>query len=283
MRWIRLWTEETLTGTTFSELNAAQRGIWFSLLILAGRPPREGIVEARKGVGYAPEHLALELQVDKDVLMDAIKRLIEVKKVSTIPSKSTRFPLEIRLKIAKWKQYQTEYAKYRKGKKDKRLGVGYTSNETIGYISTTDSDVDVDIDTDLDVDEEEASLSDFARLLVNRWNTEVAAKHKRVAPVEIRKRYPPLGATRMKHIKARYEDEHFRENVDRMFQVIELSEGAWSGAFTYPDSNKPWIINFDFLIKNDSNYLKVLEGKYVDRKDRGKYDRLWDGDSVSQG
>ena len=46
MKWIRIWTKETFSGTTFQELNAEQRGIWFSLLIMAGldSQPQEGEV-----------------------------------------------------------------------------------------------------------------------------------------------------------------------------------------------------------------------------------------------
>lgn len=150
MKWIRLWIEETLTGTTFSELNAAQRGVWFSLLILAGRPPNEGRIELRKGVGYGLEHLAYDLQVEPDVLNDAILRLIEVGKVRTLPRHSPYTKANVRLTIAKWGQYQTEYAKYRKGKRNKGLGVGHTSGYISKGLSTTDLDQDSDQDQDLD-------------------------------------------------------------------------------------------------------------------------------------
>ena len=159
MRWIRLWTEETLTGTTFSELNAAQRGVWFSLLVLAGRAPNEGRVELRKGIGYRLEHLAFDLQVEPDVLNDAILRLIEVGKVRTLPRHSAYTKVNVRLTIAKWGQYQTEYAKYRKGKRNKEIGVGYTSGHTSRGLSTTDSDIDSDSDQDLDTTIEKRDIA----------------------------------------------------------------------------------------------------------------------------
>jgi hypothetical protein len=128
VRWIRIWTEETVTGTTFQELDAAQRGIWFSLLVLAGRGPREGIVELRKGTGYAVEHLAQLLNVDLDLILPAISRLLEVKKVSLLPKNEPFPPKTIRLKIRNWGKYQTEYQRYRKGRTGKELGIGYASD-----------------------------------------------------------------------------------------------------------------------------------------------------------
>lgn len=111
MRWIRLWTKETFYGTTFQELNAEERGIWFSLLVMAGLgEPEEGKIQLRKGIGYPMDSLAIVLNSPTETVKIALKKLQEYKKI-LIDEKGI-------IAIISWEKYQTEYARYRK---DSRL------------------------------------------------------------------------------------------------------------------------------------------------------------------
>jgi len=110
VKWIRLWTQEVVFGTTFQELDTGERGVWFSLLVLAGLPPSEGIVEMRKEVAWSIDGLSEFINCEVDYLKKAIEKLAseEINKIAILP--------DGRIKITKWEQYQTEYEKYRKGK-----------------------------------------------------------------------------------------------------------------------------------------------------------------------
>ena len=52
-RWVKLWTQETLYGTTSEELKLDEQAIWFKLLALAGDSPEPGRVEVAPGLPYS--------------------------------------------------------------------------------------------------------------------------------------------------------------------------------------------------------------------------------------
>ena len=101
MKWIKIWVKETLYGTTFQELEPAERGIWFSLLLIAASKKREGIVEVRTGEAYPLEILAFEVNCNKKTLEQAIEKLIKVGKVKRLEWGG--------LEICNWNKYQSAY------------------------------------------------------------------------------------------------------------------------------------------------------------------------------
>jgi hypothetical protein len=260
MKWIKIWPLETFHGTTFQELNAEERGVWFSLLVMAGLPPREGIIELRKGVGYEPAQLAGLLQVDEDTLLEVLRKLIRLQKLVTVPRKSPEFPRKLRLKIRNWRKYQTEYARYRKGRTSKEFRAGYTSKDSSLDACPGQSKSESENKSE---SKKNTPLWKWVRQLVTRWNTEIASRYSQVAPVRLRTNGPPLATARIRHLRQRFEERDFTANIDRIFEKIHRSPGL-----TTRTPSWDWVISFDFLIANDSNYMKILEGKY---ERRGKY------------
>ena len=119
MKWVRLWVEETLKGTTFQELDVAERGVWFSLLVMAGDSLEPGVVQMRKGVGYTPGYLATFINCEERLLQKALKLLQKVGKIKvTSGSKDGKiYPtLPVIIEICKWEKYQSRYDKYYKGR-----------------------------------------------------------------------------------------------------------------------------------------------------------------------
>lgn len=113
MKWIRLWVDEVVKGTTFDELNLAERGLWWSLLLLAGDSLNPGIVEIRREVAYTHETLASVVNCDRKILAKYIKKLISVGKIAQLK--------DGRLQIINWKKYQTRYEKYYKNNANNEL------------------------------------------------------------------------------------------------------------------------------------------------------------------
>ena len=73
-----------------------------------------------------------------------------------------------------------------------------------------------------------------------------------------------LSSTRRNKIKARLKNAPL-ETWKQVFQKINDSE------FCCGKNDRKWTASFDWLIANDNNYVKVLEGKY-DNKIEKKYD-----------
>lgn len=74
-----------------------------------------------------------------------------------------------------------------------------------------------------------------------------------------------LSSTRKDHIKARWKQFSYNlEEFETAFTKAEQSE------FCTGNNKKGWKVDFDWIIKNDSNMLKVLEGKYDGGGNNGK-------------
>ncbi|HOJ04133.1 MAG TPA: DUF1376 domain-containing protein [Bacteroidota bacterium] len=68
-----------------------------------------------------------------------------------------------------------------------------------------------------------------------------------------------LSGQRERHLRARYGEAVFRERYPEIFSIVNESP------FCRGSGKTGFIASFDWIIKNDANYTKVLEGKYTDR------------------
>lgn len=133
MRWIRLWVDESINGTTFTELNAEHRGVWFTLLLLAGYSPKPGTICIAEGIAYTNEQLAAFTKLTLDSINSGIKHLSStgVNKININPDGT--------LSISNWLNYQTEYDRqkgYRRGLQGK---VTHKSDEQKSSVSVSTS------------------------------------------------------------------------------------------------------------------------------------------------
>jgi uncharacterized phage protein (TIGR02220 family) len=103
MKWIRLWPDYIINGTTFDELDAEVRGVWFSFLALAGYSPFPGEICIAKGLPYTREQMAAIIKIDIVILNRAIDRMSceEVHKIKVNETGT--------ISILNWNKYQTEY------------------------------------------------------------------------------------------------------------------------------------------------------------------------------
>lgn len=70
------------------------------------------------------------------------------------------------------------------------------------------------------------------------------------------------GSTREKHLRARMGEKDF--NFDFLLEMISKSP------FLLGKSKEPFFVAFDWIIK-PSNYQKIIEGNYLERKGQGKF------------
>ena len=118
-RWIKLWTQETLYGTTSQELELDEQAIWFKLLALAGDSPEPGQIEVAPNIPMTDEQISGVVKAPLDVWLRTKQRLQapDVEKISINQGI---------IHIKNWQKYQieadrTEYMRqymrdYRKGK-----------------------------------------------------------------------------------------------------------------------------------------------------------------------
>jgi len=106
-RWIKLWTQETLYGTTVKELDPAERWVWLGFLALAGDSIEPGKIQIAPGIPWTDAQLAQLLDVPISTLQTAREKMIEHNKI-TINSDI--------INITNWNKYQSEYERTRKYK-----------------------------------------------------------------------------------------------------------------------------------------------------------------------
>jgi len=66
---------------------------------------------------------------------------------------------------------------------------------------------------------------------------------------------------RLKHLRARWQEELFRQHWRKVFDLAAEIPFMRRGSRTHPNFRG----DFDWLIANDTNYVKVLEGRYTNR------------------
>lgn len=74
-RWVKLWTQETLYGTTSQELELDEQAIWFKLLALAGDSVEPGKIEVAPGIPMTDEQIAGTIKAPLDVWLRTKQRL----------------------------------------------------------------------------------------------------------------------------------------------------------------------------------------------------------------
>jgi len=90
------------------------------------------------------------------------------------------------------------------------------------------------------------------RLTVDSWNS-------------LCEKYPILSKVinvsdkRRSHLKRRFESAHFRDHIAEAIGKIGESK------FLRGENDREWRASFDWLISNDNNYVKILEGRYKDK------------------
>jgi uncharacterized protein YdaU (DUF1376 family) len=91
-------------------------------------------------------------------------------------------------------------------------------------------------------------FSEWKQEVIKAWNTTMSlppfAKVSRIT------------SERDKHLRARFGERDFRERYPDIFSIVNESP------FCRGSGPHGWIATFDWVIKNDGNYMKVLEGKY---------------------
>ena len=89
----------------------------------------------------------------------------------------------------------------------------------------------------------------FEKLTLTTWNS-LCNKYPTISRIKA------ISPERRQHLKQRFNNKDFVKNWPEVIKKIP------EYPFLLGNNDRKWTISFDWLIKNDTNYLKVLEGKY---------------------
>ena len=102
---MRLWTQETLYGTTFTELSLEERAIWFELLCLAGDSMTPGVICVSPSIPFTDDQLSKILGASLDLVRLTVNKLSspDINKISV---NGNGF-----ISIINWAKYQERFDK----------------------------------------------------------------------------------------------------------------------------------------------------------------------------
>jgi len=101
-RWIKLWTQETLHGTTCKELEPDERTVWFEALCAAGDSIKPGFICLTEDMGFSDKQLANLFKVPVELLQRALLKL-ESESINKIKRNHDGI-----IEICNWERYQSD-------------------------------------------------------------------------------------------------------------------------------------------------------------------------------
>ena len=234
--------------------------IWFKLLCLAGKINNGGVLMLNDKIAYTDEMLAAIFRKPINTVRLALKTfenfgMVElVNNVITIPNWSKHQTLE---QLEERKEYMKNYMReYRE--RQKLIAIGENVNKCKANSKANVNALEVDIDKELDIDiegeediEETITSTTLTKenieAILNAWNKLGLQQLKSIN----------ANTNRHKMLKARLKEYSLEE-------ILETIESIAKSTFLKGQNNRSWVITFDWFIK-PNNFLKVLEGNYVDK------------------
>lgn len=104
-RWIKLWTQEAIQGTTRREMEPDERSVWWDFLALAGDSPDPGKICFYRNVPLTDDQLCQTLNISQDLLNRARGKMLKFGKITVN---------EGIIHIVNWERYQSEYERTKK-------------------------------------------------------------------------------------------------------------------------------------------------------------------------
>ena len=104
-RWIKLWTQEAIQGTTRREMEPDERSVWWDFLALAGDSPDPGKICFYRNVPLTDDQLCQTLNISQDLLNRARGKMLKFGKITVN---------EGIIHVVNWERYQSEYERTKK-------------------------------------------------------------------------------------------------------------------------------------------------------------------------
>ena len=103
--WVKMWVNECLEGSIRFDFTSAERGIWYDLILMAGRCRTPGVISANEQSPYPHKYIAGMLNVDIELLEST---LVKCKASGRITENDSG------IELVNWGHYQSEYQRQKK-------------------------------------------------------------------------------------------------------------------------------------------------------------------------
>ena len=109
--WVKMWVNESLEGTIRFDFTPAERGVWYDLILMAGRCRLPGVISANENTPYPHSYIAGILNVDLELLETTIQKCKESGRIEEN---------ERGIKLVNWEHYQSEYERQKPYRQQKQ-------------------------------------------------------------------------------------------------------------------------------------------------------------------
>lgn len=245
--WIPLWIDKWLLGSTRLELSLEERAIWIDLLALGGKD--EGFIRANINMPYNLKQLAGLLIVDENLLHRSIEKFIELGKIE-------KFDNGI-LYIKSWKNYNFSNSYKRWLKHRGKIQTHNVCKETDNVYRQTNSATHNII---------------YNRITNNKtkYDKHINSKDGFLiiqSPEEFIQLFHYLCPS-LPHVSRLTSDRRrkiflrLKENPQRDYWIAIFKK--LNEIYIPPTKNHPkgWKPNLDWLVRNESNHLRIYEGQF---------------------
>lgn len=229
--------------------------IWCMLLCLAGKCNAGGYIFLTENIPYTEEMLANELDFQLNTVKLALETLIKLKMLAIT---------EQGFYIEGWNEYQSldkmeeirEQNRIRKQRQREKQKLLTTGHVTITGSHATDIEEDKEIEyISPNGDSRQEIVDPIPQKVTYKEFVKLFTKNCPSLP-----KVKELNKSRKDKIKARWKEHPDLYFWSTIFEEIEASD------FLTGRSGKWQNCNFDWIIKNNTNYAKVLEGTYTNKK-----------------
>lgn len=232
--------------------------IIFYLKLLLKSIKSEGKLLFRNIIPYTPEMLSSITNTDVDTVRIAIEIFSKLG-LMQVWDDGTLFMVETQNMIGSETDSAIRVRKHRahkaleENKESKTLHCNAQSLQcnNAETKSNTEIDIDKDIDKDIEKEKEDTTPPIPYQKIKDLFNSICKSYSKVVA----------IGSARERHLQARWKQFNFDiDTFEKAFKKLEESD------FCKGKNDRNWKADFDWLIENDNNMIKTLEGKYDNDK-----------------
>ena len=103
--WLKLWAVESLEGSIRYQLDAAERGTWYDILVLARICGQSGTIADRDSRPYPHTFIANRLNISLELFEATLKKCSDEGRV---------LEDEGGIHVVNWQKYQSEYERQKK-------------------------------------------------------------------------------------------------------------------------------------------------------------------------
>ncbi|MCT4604903.1 MAG: phage replisome organizer N-terminal domain-containing protein [Marinisporobacter sp.] len=221
----------------------------------------EGKLCFNEFIPYNEEMIAAVTRMDIDTVRVAISIFNQLKLIEVLDD-GTIFMLSIQEFIGKSSTEAERKRKYRKKiieqKKTLLLGQNMDKcpDESGTFLDECSPEIEKEKEIDIEIDQETEKEKDAPPVpyeKIKKLFNETCISLAKVRSISV---------NRKKHLQARW--KQFDYNLETFKEVLKKVNKS---EFCNGSNNRKWKVDFDWLIKNDENMVKVLEGKYDTKSD----------------